>query len=164
MSIGDTAVMVIVIIIAAGVMFVVPMVLVADKVDDSTILQIQDAVNVLGEAITVKSEVTRADLDSFAKSTGATGVAIDYDMIVKIPDDNPRKKEASATLTAGDTIYIDLTRTQIENNLKDSSSYKLPSNSPVHIEVKKVSNNWVETLTGKSSSDSVIAYYNGTTK
>ena len=160
MSIGDTAVMVIVIIIAAGVMFVVPMVLMADKVDDSTILQIQDAVNVLGEAITIKSEVTRADLDSFAKSTGATGVAIDYDMIVKIPDDNPRKKEASATLTAGDTVYIDLTRTQIENKLP----YKLPSSSPVHIEVKKVSNNWVETLTGKSSSDSVIAYYNGTTK
>lgn len=160
MSIGDTAVMVIVIIIAAGVMFVVPMVLMADKVDDATILQIQDAVNVLGEAITVKSEVTQADLDSFAKSTGATGVAIDYDMIVKIPDDNPRKKEASTNLTAGDTIYIDLTRTQIENNLP----YKLPANSPVHIEVKKVSNNWVETLTGKSSSDSVIAYYNGTTK
>ncbi len=160
MNIGDTAVMVIVIIIAAGVMFVVPMVLMADKIDDSTILQIQDAVNVLGEAITVKSEVTQADLENFAKITGSTGVAIDYDMTIKIPDDNPKKKEASEAKTAGDSIYIDLTRTQIENKLP----YKLPSNSPVHIEVKKVNNNWVETLTGKSSSDSVIAYYNGTTK
>ena len=160
MSIGDTAVMVVVIIIAAGVMFVAPMVLMADKIDDSAILQIQDAVNVLGEAITVKSEVTQQDLDSFSKTIGATGVAINYDMIIKVPDDNPRKKEASASLTAGDTVYIDLTRTQIEKNLP----YKVPSNSPVHIEVKKASNNWVETLTGKSSSDSVIAYYNGTTK
>ena len=95
MSIGDTAVMVVVILIAAGVMLVVPMVLMADKIDDAAILQIQDAVNVLGEAITVKSQVTQADLDDFAKKIGATGVAVDYDMIVKVPDDNPKKKQAS---------------------------------------------------------------------
>lgn len=160
MNLGDTAVMVIVIIIAAGVMLLVPMMLMADKVDDATKLQIQEAVNVLGEAITVKSQVTQDDLNAFSKAIGATGVAIDYDMIVKVPDDNPRKKEASEQQTAGDTIYIDLTRTQIENNLP----YTVPSNSPVHIEAKIVSNNWVETLTGRTSSNSVVAYYNGTTK
>ena len=164
MSIGDTAVMVVVILIAAGVMLVVPMVLMADKIDDAAILQIQDTVNVLGEAITVKSQVTQADLDDFAKKIGATGVAVDYDMIVKVPDDNPKKKQASENLTAGDTIYIDLTRTQIEQQLKNNLPYTVPSNSPVHIEVKKVSNNWVETLTGNNGSNSVIAYYNGTTK
>ena len=94
MNLGDTAVMVIVIIIAAGVMLLVPMMLMADKVDDATKLQIQEAVNVLGEAITVKSQVTQDDLNAFSKAIGATGVAIDYDMIIKIPDDNPRKKEA----------------------------------------------------------------------
>ena len=161
MNLGDTAVMVIVIIIAAGVMLLVPMMLMADKVDDATKLQIQEAVNVLGEAITVKSQVTQDDLNAFSKAIGATGVAIDYDMIVKVPDDNPRKKEASEQQTAGDTIYIDLTRTQIENQ---PLPYKVPSNSPVHIEAKIVSNNWVETLTGRTSSNSVVAYYNGTTK
>ncbi len=160
MNLGDTAVMVIVIIIAAGVMLIVPMTLMADKVDDATILQIQEAANVLGEAITVKSQVTQDDLNAFSKAIGATGVAVDYDMIIKIPDDNPRKKEASETQTAGDTIYIDLTRTRIENNLP----YTVPSNSPVHIEVKIISKNWVETLTGRTSSNSVVAYYNGTTK
>lgn len=161
MNLGDTAVMVIVIIIAAGVMLLVPMMLMADKVDDATKLQIQEAVNVLGEAITVKSQVTQDDLNAFSKAIGATGVAIDYDMIIKIPDDNPRKKEASEQQTAGDTIYIDLTRTQIESQ---QLPYKVPSNSPVHIEAKIVSNNWVETLTGRTSSNSVVAYYNGTTK
>ena len=160
MNLGDTAVMVIVIIIAAGVMLVVPMMLMADKVDDATILQIQEATNVLGEAITVKSQVTQDDLNAFSKAIGATGVAVDYDIIIKVPDDNPRKKQASEQQTAGDTIYIDLTRTQIENNLP----YTVPENSPVHIEVKIVSKNWVETLTGRTSSNSVIAYYNGTTK
>lgn len=164
MNLGDTAVMVIVIIIAAGVMLLVPMVLMADKVDDATKLQIQEAVNVLGEAITVKSQVTQDDLNAFSKAIGATGVAIDYDMIIKIPDDNPRKKEASETQTAGDTIYIDLTRTQIENGMKENGIYTVPANSPVHIEAKIVSNNWVETLTGRTSSNSVVAYYNGTTK
>ena len=159
MSIGDTAVMVIVIIIAAGVMLVVPMVLMADKIDDATILQIQDSVNALGEAITVKSQVTQADLDDFARKIGATGVAVDYDMTIKVPDDNPKKKESSGT-TVGDTIYIDLTRTQIENKLP----YTVPSNSPVHIEVKKASNNWVETLTGTNGSNSIVAAFNGTTK
>lgn len=160
MNLGDTAVMVIVIIIAAGVMLVVPMMLMADKVDDATILQIQEAANVLGEAITVKSQVTQDDLNAFSKAIGATGVAVDYDIIIKVPDDNPRKKQASEQTTAGDTIYIDLTRTQIENNLP----YTVPENSPVHIEVKIVSKNWVETLTGRTSSNSVVAYYNGTTK
>ena len=160
MNLGDTAVMVIVIIIAAGVMLIVPMTLMADKVDDATILQIQEAANVLGEAITVKSQVTQDDLNAFSKAIGATGVAVDYDIIIKVPDDNPRKKQASEQQTAGDTIYIDLTRTQIENNLP----YTVPENSPVHIEVKIVSKNWVETLTGRTSSNSVIAYYNGTTK
>ncbi len=72
MNLGDTAVMVIVVIIAAGVMLVVPMVLMADKVDDATILEIKEAVNVLGEAITVKSQVTQEDLTTFSNAIGAT--------------------------------------------------------------------------------------------
>ncbi len=80
-------------------------------------------------------------------------------MLIKIPDENPTKK-TSEQMVAGDTIYIDLTRTQIENNLP----YTIPANSPVHIEAKITSNNWVETLTGRSSSNNVVAYYNGTSK
>ncbi len=160
MNLGDTAVMVVVIIVAAGVMFLLPMVLMADKVDDATILEVQEAINVLGEAITVKSKVTEEDLKSFTDAIGSVGVAIDYDMLIKIPDENPAKKQINELLTAGDTIYIDLTRTQIENNLP----YTIPSNSPVHLEAKIISKNWVETLTGKTNSNSVIAYYNGTTK
>lgn len=160
MNLGDTAVMVIVIVIAAGVMLVVPMILMADKVDDATILEIQEAVSVLGEAIVAKSEVTQEDLTNFSQAIGATGTAVDYDLIAKIPDINPRKKIESEQLNPGETIYIDLTRTQIENNLP----YPLPSNSPIHIEAYIISNNWVETLTGRSSSHAVVAYFNGTTK
>lgn len=165
MSLGDTAVMVIVIIIAAGVMLVVPMFLMADKVDDAAILEIQEAVNDLGSAITIKSQVTQEDLNTFSERVGATGVAVDYDMTIKLLDDHLKKKYVSDDDAAtGDPVYIDITRTQVENELKEKPTYTIPANSPVHIDARIVSNNWVETLTRRTASSTVVASYTGITK
>ena len=70
---SDTLMMVIAIILAAILMFVVPLMTTADRNDDATQLAVQTAASNFVNEVRTKGKITQADYDNLLESLTATG-------------------------------------------------------------------------------------------
>ena len=100
--------------LAAVLMFVFPLMTMADKQDDKTVQDVQIATTELVDTITTTKSITQEDYDNFLLTLAATGNSYDVEITVYIPEENPAKKQTSATQTTGDTYYIMYTSQVLE--------------------------------------------------
>lgn len=112
---GNAAVIVVVIFIAGIVMFIFPLMTIAEKKDDTTQLEAQKIVTEYVNKWRTTAYVTQEDWDNLQLSLGATGRAYRVEATVQILDENSAKK--SGGLKAGDSSYYTMYTTQIENQL-----------------------------------------------
>lgn len=110
---GDSAMVVVAIFLAAILMFVFPLMTMADKKDDITTLTVQTATTEFTNTIRTTGKLTQEKYDNFTQTLAATGNTYNVDIKVQVLDENPAKKESSATQKIGDNIYYVIYTTQV---------------------------------------------------
>lgn len=115
----DTMMSVVGILVAAIIMFVVPLILIADRTDDIAHLTIQTATSDFVDNVIKSGKITNDDYSDFRSRISASGNRYDVDMELKILDPNTVKKyilDSNSAVTQQNTYYS-LFSSQIEEKL-----------------------------------------------
>lgn len=106
---GDSAMTVVAIFLAAILMLIFPLMMTADKKDDVTTLEVQTATQEFLDKVRNTGKISQEDYDSFVSTLAATGNSYKVDLEVKVLDENPAKKETTLTVIGENTYYIKYT-------------------------------------------------------
>ena len=120
----DTTLSVIGIMIAAIIMFIVPLILIADRSDDISQLVAQTATAEFVDEVVKSGKITNDSYQRFVYSLQSSGNTYDIDMEVKILDENPAKAVTTSIETFGQigyNSYYSIFTSQIEDKVRISS-------------------------------------------
>lgn len=164
---SDTLMMVIAIILAAILMFVVPLMTTADRNDDATQLAVQTAASNFVNEVRTKGKITQADYDNLLESLTATGNTYNMEIQVKLIDENAAKKSLQEVNKQGENMYTLESFYTIQKALEDKGVYICKEGDVVIVKVKNNSatiadqlRNFFYTVTGNDSYK-ISAEYSG---
>ena len=118
---GDSAMTIVAIFLAAILMFVFPLMTMADKEDDVSTSSIQTATTEFVDSVRATGKLTQDDYDNFVLTLAATGNSYDVEITIQVLDENPSKKSSSGSDTIGDNVYYTMYTTQVLEEI--SSGY-----------------------------------------
>lgn len=116
----DTTISIIGIIVAAILMFIVPLVLIADRADDLYQLTAQTATVDFVDDVIKSGKITSESYQKYILALETTGNTFDIDIELKILDDNSAKHTTDTTGQIGINTYYSLYTSQIEDKLSES--------------------------------------------
>ena len=122
---SDTLITVVAIVLAAGLIFVVPLMTMADRVDTTSQAEVEAIVTDFVEEIRTTGKITQEKYNKFLESLTATGYTFDVEMETKILDENPAKKRLQTSDDKiGENVYYSEYTSQIEEELKNNHGVK----------------------------------------
>ena len=110
---GDSAMTIVAIFLAAILMFVFPLMTMADKEDDVSTSSIKTATTEFVDNVRATGKLTQDDYDNFVLTLAATGNSYDVEITIQVLDENPSKKSSSGSDTIGDNVYYTMYTTQV---------------------------------------------------
>ncbi|MBQ6992467.1 MAG: hypothetical protein IJN50_06150 [Clostridia bacterium] len=130
---SDSLILIIAIVLAAILMFIVPLMSISERNDDITQLAVQTATSDFVETATTKGKITQDDYSAFVQTLAATGNTYEIEMEVQVIDENFGKKSAS---TSGDLIgensYFSVYTSTIEDKFREQAEAPTPVKNPVY--------------------------------
>ena len=158
----DSGIMVVGIFLAAIIMFIYPLMTIADIKDDISALTVQVATTEFTNNIRKTGKITYDDYESFYVTLAGTGNAYNVEITVQILDENEATSQTNSTQQTGENVYYTLYTTQIEQQLlsaASSNSLILKDGDIVSVSVKNTSTtiavqlrNFMYKVTGNDSS------------
>lgn len=156
-----SAAIIVVIVLGGILLFLFPLILTSNKIDDATIVEIKSATDAFVQNVASKRELTQQDIDNFVLEINAKGIACEPEFKIYVLDENSEKK--SAEVIVGDSsYYIDYTA-QVYEKTNNQSSYKLESGYRVYCGVVQLGNtpgeqlsNWFF-LTNKNANKTIAS-------
>lgn len=135
---SDSLITVIVIVVAATLIFVVPLMTMADKIDATAQTQVETLVSDFVEEIRTTGKITQDKYDKFLENLLATGYTFDVEMEARNIGENPGKKTSqTAKDRIGENVYYTEYTSQIEEWLKTHNGVKeLKTGSMVTVTVR----------------------------
>jgi len=123
---NDTLITIIAIFIAAILMFIFPLMTIADRNDDVAQQAVQQStVEFVDQARNVGA-ITQADLDSYKENITSLGHTFSVELEVKKMDDNVGKKTTWTTSSVvGENVYFSVYTDTIENQVYSTGKYTL---------------------------------------
>ena len=116
----DTTISIIAIFIAAILMFIVPLILIADRADDIAQLTAQTATAEFVDNVIKSGKITNDDYSDFISLLTTTGNAYDVDLELKILDLNTSKQQTVTSEGIGKNTYYSIFTNQIEGKLLEN--------------------------------------------
>jgi len=164
---GESLMTVVAIFVAAILMFVFPLMSVAQRNDDISQLAVQTAVVQFVDKVSSTGQITASDYNGLMQSLGATGNTYSVDMEAKILDENPGKKVTLVDQNKiGENVYYSQYTSQILDQLASTDTtsnqyngvYYLKSGDIISVDVKNTNQtlsqllrNFFYTVTGNDS-------------
>ena len=149
---------VVAIFMAAILMFVFPLMTMADRKDDVVTLEVQTETDRYVQEIVTTGMTSQSAYDNYIQTLASTGNAYDVEIIVQVLEKKKKKKETSATKTIGENVYLTLHTTQVLEMIKNNQ-FKLKEGDIVTINVKNKNEtigmqlrNFLYKVTGNNSS------------
>lgn len=134
---SDTLITVVAIVVAAGLIFVVPLMTMADRFDATSQAQVESIVSDFVDEIRTTGKITEEKYNKFLENLTATGYTFDVAMEVKILDENPGKKTSqTAKDKIGENVYYSEYTSQIEEELENNHVKKLKTGDIVLMTVR----------------------------
>ena len=137
---SDTLITVVAILLGAILMFVFPLMSVAERSDDMSSLSVQTAVTEFVDNSRAVGKITMANYQELVSTLNATGNTYDIEIEVKVLDENVGKKSAWTTGTViGENIYYSVYTSQIMEVLTDengTSSYNMAEGDIISVSLK----------------------------
>lgn len=119
----DTFMSVIGILLASIIMFIVPLILIADRSDDISQLVVQTATAEFVDEVVKSGKITADSYQKFISSLQSSGNTYDIDMEIKILDENTSKKVTENDwLKIGKNTYYSIFTSQIEDKIGISAT------------------------------------------
>lgn len=120
---GDSVITVVAIFLAAILMFVFPLMSVAERNDDIAQLSAQTITAEFVDNARAIGKITMEDYTKFVNKLSSTGNAYDIEMEVKVLDENIGKKSAwTNKQVIGENVYYSIYTSQILEVLTDETS------------------------------------------
>lgn len=151
---------IVVIFFAAIVMFIAPLMTMADKTDDAVNLTVQTATTEFKNKAITAGKLTQEDYDNFILTLAATGNAYNVEITINMYDGNNKKKSSEGTQVIGDGTRITMYTSQVMDQLATNDGVIImPPDSEIIIVVKNANQtiavqlrNWAYRVTGNDSS------------
>ena len=118
----DSTISVIGIIIAVILMFIVPLILIADRGDDISQLTVQTLTAQFVDNIVKQGKITNDDYERYLSSLQASGNTYDVSIEIKILDKNTAQRETNIDSEVGQNSYYSIFTTQIQERLAATAS------------------------------------------
>lgn len=156
---GDSLITVVAILLAAILMFVFPMLAVAERNDDISQIDVQTATVEFVDNIRATGKLQVQDYDAYVQKLGATGNTYDIEIERKVLDENPSKKLTWAnSKKIGENQYYSQYTSQILDELNDKGVYVFKEGDMVSVSVKNTNTtmsqmlrNFFYTVTGQGT-------------
>lgn len=146
---SDTTITVVSIFLAAILMFVFPLITLADRNDDVAQVAVQTATTEFVDNIKTTGKFSMKDYENFESKLASTGNTYDIELEFQILDENPGKKTSQTVNNKiGENVYYSMYTTQILDSLGKnvSGSYNLKEGDIVNVKVKNTSTTLSQTL------------------
>ena len=141
---GDSLITVISIVLAAVLIFVFPMMAMAERNDDIAQTTVQTAVQEFVNKVSSTGKITQVDYDTMVQKIYATGNTFDTEMEVQVLDANPgRMKDNPNTQKdmPGENNTYSIFQSQIMDEMKSSSSKEVKLKEGDNIIVSVINSN-----------------------
>ena len=133
----DSIITIIAIFLAALLMFVFPLMSISDRNDDISQLAVQTETVEFVDNVRSTGKLTLDNYNSYVQTISATGNSYDVELEVKVLDENPGKKAATAAATKiGENVYYSEYTSQIMDELKSKPTKLLKEGDIVSVTVK----------------------------
>lgn len=134
---SDTLITVVAIVLVAGLIFVVPLMTMADRVDTTSQAQVEAIVADFVDEIRTTGKITEEKYSKFIENLSSLGYTFDVSMETKILDENPGKKTTqTAKDKIGENVYYSEYTSQIEQELENNGVKKLKTGDMVLVTVQ----------------------------
>lgn len=172
---GDTLITVVAIGLAAILMFVFPLMTMADRTDDVSQLAVKTATTEFVDDVRTTGKLTLDKYAKFVEEISATGNAYDVEMEIKVLDENPGKKTTQANSSKiGENVYYSKYTSQILDDLAEKNTMTLKEGDMFLVSIKNTNttlsqelSNFLYAVSGNDTSaiaaeDAGIVTANGT--
>lgn len=123
---GDSFMVIIVIFVGVIIMFVFPLMSLAERTDDISELSVQTSTTDFVDNVRSTGKLLLDDYDTFLQQLISTGNSFEIEMEAQILDENPGVKTTQAETTKiGENVYYILYTSQIEDRLNSSPDHTL---------------------------------------
>ena len=147
---SDTLITIIAILLAAILMFVFPLMSVAERSDDMSSLTVQTATTEFVDNSRAIGKITIANYQKLVSTLEATGNTYDIEIEVKVLDENVGKKSAWTSGTViGENIYYSVYTTQITDVISDPNGtgiYNMSEGDILSVSVKNTNRTMAQTI------------------
>lgn len=134
---GDSLMVIVVIFLAAIVMFVFPLMSLSERTDDISQLSVQTTTTEFVDRIRTTGKITLDDYEKYMSTIVATGNSFEVEMLIQQLDENPGKKTTQAETTKiGENLYYNKYTSQIEDELNSKGRIILKEGDLVSVTVK----------------------------
>ena len=137
---GDSLGTIVAIGIAAVLMFVFPVMTMADRTDDVSQLTVQTETTEFVDEIRTTGKITPERYDRFIQAINSTGNLYDVEIEIKVLDENPGKKSVQVQRDKlGENYYFEVFNSQVMEKIDANQSYLLKEGDIVAVKVKNTS-------------------------
>ena len=147
---SDTLITIIAILLAAILMFVFPLMSVAERSDDMSSLTVQTATTEFVDNSRAIGKITIANYQKLVATIEATGNTYDIEIEVKVLDENVGKKSAWTSGTViGENIYYSVYTSQITDvisNPNGTGTYNMAEGDILSVSVKNTNKTMAQTI------------------
>lgn len=146
---GDALMTVVAILVSAILLFIVPMMAVAERNDDIGQVAVQTATASFTEKIALAGAIKQSDYEQFLTSIAATGNTYDVEIEVQHLDENPGKKSAMTSGTLiGESLRFSTYTTDVLEKFDETGNppYPLKRGDIVIVTVKNTNITLAQTL------------------
>ena len=133
----DTLVEITGIAIAAILMFIFPLITMADRTDDVSQLTVEIATTEFVDEIRTTGKITPNEYSRFLTNIGSTGNTYNVEIEVRVLDENPKRKTIqSGTTGTNENVYYSVYNSQIEAAIEAEKTYYLKEGDIVTVSAK----------------------------
>lgn len=147
---SDSLITIVAIFLAAILMFVFPLMSVAERSDDISQLSVQTATTEFVDNSRTIGKINWTNYNNLVTTLSATGNAYDIEMEVKILDENVGKKSAWTSGTViGENVYYSVYTSQILDEMSkggDSGVYNMKEGDILSVSVKNTNTTLAQSI------------------
>lgn len=134
------------IVVAAILMFIFPLMVMADRTDDVSQLTVEIATTEFVDNIRTSGKITPEEYGTFLNNLGSTGNTYNVEMEVKVLDENPQRKSIQQNSEEENNVYYSIYNSQIEATLSNNNTYYLKEGDIVTVSAKNTNQTIAATI------------------
>ena len=134
---GDSLITVVAIFLAAILMFIFPLMTLAERTDDVSQLAVQTATTEFVDNVRTTGVMTMADYETYLSDISSTGNTFEVEILIQQLDENPGVKTTQAEATKiGENLYYNIYTTQVLEQLDSTGRITLKEGDLITVTAK----------------------------